>query len=113
LIATFQPQHLSEATRSTNSALWFTQIIKQLAAGELRLVTATEVKGAKNGPFGSRRQGPEMVSLLVKACSTSIQASSPSAQVKAAAAQVGDRNWNWEKKILCPTIGIFWVISWI
>jgi hypothetical protein len=28
---------------------------------------------------------------------------SPSAQVKAAAAQIADLNWNWEKKILCPT----------
>jgi hypothetical protein len=38
--------------------------------------------------------------------SASFQASSPSAQVKAAAAQVGDRNWNWEKKILCSTIEV-------
>lgn len=36
----------------------------------------------------------------------SVQASSHSALVKAAA-QVGDRNWNWERKGSRPTIGIF------
>jgi hypothetical protein len=44
-----------------------------------------------------------MIPLLVKACSASLQAYSPSAQVKAAAAQVGDRNCNGEKKILYST----------
>jgi hypothetical protein len=38
-----------------------------------------------------------MVTLLAQARSALVQASSPSAQVKVAAAQVGDRNWNWEK----------------
>jgi len=46
------------------------------------------------------KQGPKMAHLLDSA---SVQASSPSAQAKAAAALVGDRNWNWKKKILCPT----------
>ncbi len=34
------------------------------------------------------------------------QAASPSAQGKAAAAQVGDRNWNWRKNLSCPTIRV-------
>jgi hypothetical protein len=38
-----------------------------------------------------------MIPLLVKTCSASLQAYSPSARVKAAAAQVGDHNWNGEK----------------
>jgi hypothetical protein len=40
-----------------------------------------------------------VATLLAQARSASVQASSPSAQVKVAVAQVGDRNWNWEKKI--------------
>jgi len=47
-----------------------------------------------------------MAPLLVQVRSASVQASSPSAQVKAAAAQAGDRNWNWRKKILCPTMEV-------
>jgi hypothetical protein len=39
-----------------------------------------------------------MATLLAQARSALVQASSPSAQVKAAEVQVGDRNWNWEKK---------------
>jgi hypothetical protein len=31
----------------------------------------------------------------------------PLAQVRAAVAQVGDRNWNFEKKILCSTTRVF------
>jgi hypothetical protein len=34
------------------------------------------------------------------------QACSLSAQVKAAAAEVGDLNWNGEKKVLLPTMGV-------
>jgi hypothetical protein len=50
----------------------------------------------------SRDRGPKIdPRLFVQARSASIQASSPSAQVKAAVPQVGDRNWNWEE--LCPT----------
>ena len=41
----------------------------------------------------------EMARLLTKACSASLQVYSPSARV-------GDRNWNWEKKISCPTMGV-------
>jgi hypothetical protein len=36
----------------------------------------------------------------------SVQAYSPLVQDKAAAAQVGDRNWNWGKNILCPTFEV-------
>ena len=43
---------------------------------------------------------------VLRACSGSAQACSPSAQAKAATGQVGGRNWNWGKKILCPTIGV-------
>ena len=39
-----------------------------------------------------------MAALLAQARSVSVQASSPSPQVKAAVTQVGNRNWNWEKK---------------
>lgn len=35
-----------------------------------------------------------------------VQAPSPSAQVKEAVGQVDDRNWNWEKRILCSTVGV-------
>jgi hypothetical protein len=48
------------------------------------------------GPLGADL-GPEMASLLVKACSASVQDSSPSAQIEASAAQVGDRIWSGEK----------------
>jgi len=37
-----------------------------------------------------------------------VQASSPSAEVKAAAAQVGDRNWNWEKNSMSEYAGILY-----
>jgi len=50
---------------------------------------------------------PEMATLLAQARTASVQASSPSAQIKAAVPQVGDRNWNWRKHILCPTIRVF------
>lgn len=53
---------------------------------------------SKNGPFGGRNGGPEMARLLAQA--------SPSAQGKAAAAQVGDRNRNWRKNLSCPTIRV-------
>ena len=56
---------------------------------ETPLVTIAEVGGSQNSPF------------------VSVQAYSLSPQVKAAAAQVGGRNWNWRKKILCPTIEVF------
>ena len=58
------------------------------------------------GLLGADRGEPEVARLLVQARSASVQASSPSPQVKAAAAQVGDRNWNLRKKILCPTIEV-------
>jgi len=45
-----------------------------------------------------------MATLLAQARSASVQASSPSAQVKAAVAKVGDYNWNWEEKILYSAI---------
>ncbi len=45
-----------------------------------------------------------MTILLAQAHSVSVQASSFSAQAKAALPQVGDRNWNWRKNLLCPTI---------
>ncbi len=35
-----------------------------------------------------------------------VQAGSPSAQAKAAAVQVGGRNWNWRKNLSCPTIEV-------
>ena len=44
-----------------------------------------------------------MARLLAQAGSPLVQASSPSAQGKAAAAQVGDRNWNWRNNLSCPT----------
>lgn len=44
--------------------------------------------------------------LLAQARSALVQASSPSAQDKAAAAQVGDRKWNWEEKILYSIIEV-------
>jgi hypothetical protein len=47
-----------------------------------------------------------MATLLEQAHSASVQASSPSAQVKAAVAKIGDHNWNWEKKILYSTMGV-------
>lgn len=37
---------------------------------------------------------------------TPAPAASPSAQAKAAAAQLGVRYWNWGKKILCPTVEV-------
>ena len=40
-----------------------------------------------------------------------ISGSSPPAQVKARAVQVGDRDWNWERKILCSTIRVLEVES--
>ena len=40
---------------------------------------------------------------LAQTRSASVKASSLSSQVKAAVAQVNDRNWNWEEKILCLT----------
>src|SRR5271154_4972682 len=57
-------------------------------------------RGPKMGALGADRRGPEMTRLLVPARSTSVQASSPSSQVKAAAGQVGDRNWKWEKNLV-------------
>ena len=56
------------------------------------------------GRLGAETGGPEMARLLVQAGSPSLQASSLSAQAKAAAPQVDVRNWNWEKKILCPNM---------
>ena len=50
---------------------------------------------------GGKQEGP------TQASSVSLQASSPSAELEAAAAQVGDRKWNWEKKILYLTIEAF------
>jgi hypothetical protein len=41
-----------------------------------------------------------MARLLVKACSASLQASSPSPQVEEAAGQVDSRNWNWKKTVI-------------
>jgi hypothetical protein len=49
-------------------------------------------RGPKMGPLGGRQRGPEMAHLLVQGGSASVQASSPSSQVKAAVGQVGDRN---------------------
>jgi hypothetical protein len=54
----------------------------------------------------SQNIGGKAARLLAHACSASVQASSPSAQVKVAAGQIGDRNWNWKKKFLCSTIGV-------
>jgi hypothetical protein len=42
--------------------------------------------------------GREMIT-LVKTCSASLQAYSPPARIKVAAAQVGDHNWNGEEKL--------------
>jgi hypothetical protein len=44
------------------------------------------------GPSGGLTGPPEMARLLARARSPSARASSPSAPVKAAAVQVGDRN---------------------
>jgi hypothetical protein len=58
------------------------------------------------GYLGADRGAPEMAT-LVQARSASVHASSPSGQVKAAVGQADHCNWNWEKKILCSTIGVF------
>ena len=47
-----------------------------------------------------------MATLLAQARSASVQASSPPAQVKAAVAQISDRDWDCEKKTLCSTIRV-------
>jgi hypothetical protein len=59
------------------------------------LTIAEVVRGAKNGPLGSREGGRKWAPEHAQA---SLQVHSPSAQVKAAAAQVGDLNWNGQKK---------------
>jgi hypothetical protein len=48
-----------------------------------------------------------MAPFLAQACLASLQAYSPSAQVKAAAVEVGDLNWNGEKKIILPTMEVY------
>jgi hypothetical protein len=50
--------------------------------------------------------GPKMATLLAQARSASVQASSPSAQIKAGVPQVGNRNWTWEKKNLMFDCGV-------
>jgi hypothetical protein len=62
--------------------------------------------GPKLGLSRADRGGRKWLPLLEQARSVWLQASSPSAQVKTAAAQVGDRNWNWRGKISCPTIRV-------
>jgi hypothetical protein len=47
-------------------------------------LTAAEVGESKVGPLGADEGRREMAPLLAQACS--------------AAAQVGDRNWNWDKE---------------
>jgi hypothetical protein len=57
-------------------------------------------------PFGDLAE-PRMGPLTARSgVITRRSASLPSAQVKTAAAHIGDRNWNWRKKILCPTMWI-------
>jgi hypothetical protein len=53
-----------------------------------------------------------MATLLVQARSASVQTSSPSGQAKATVAQVGHRNWNWEKKILCRAAALASAAPW-
>ena len=53
----------------------------------------------------SSRVAPDTDSLHRHA-PASVQASSPSAQDKAVAAQIGDRDRNWREKVLCSTIGV-------
>jgi hypothetical protein len=48
-------------------------------------------------PSGSRKPPP---SLHAQAVRGHLQPYSPSAQVKAAPDQVGDRNWNWGKNLM-------------
>ena len=63
-------------------------------------------RGAKIVPLEIDR-GAENRPLTVRSGTLSLSSGfSPSAQVKAAAAQVGDCNWIWRKSILCPTIQV-------
>ena len=67
---------------------------------ETPLVTnCSRGRGPKTYPIGTDTGRPEMVHLLTKA-------GSASAQAKAAAPQVGDRNWHWRTNILCSTIQV-------
>lgn len=54
--------------------------------------SAAEVGEPEMGPLEADMGGPEVASLLEKACSASLQAYPFSAQVKAAAARIGDHN---------------------
>ncbi len=59
-----------------------------------------------NGPY--LLAGPYCIGMIIVVWTTIaawgvLSPMETSAQVKAAVAQVGDRNWNWEKEILCPT----------
>jgi hypothetical protein len=56
--------------------------------------------GAENGPLETNGSQKPVTSLLAQAFFRCSSGSSPSVQVRAAFAQVGDLNWNWEKKIL-------------
>lgn len=56
--------------------------------------------------YGLTRGALEMATLLVQALSASVQASSPSTQVKAVEGQVGDRGWDQDKKILSSTVRV-------
>ena len=51
----------------------------------------------------------KMATLLAQARSALVQASSPSAQVKAAEVQAGDRNWNWGKNLIFELQEYFYI----
>ena len=66
--------------------------------------------GVRTGPSWGPEQAPPCVLRCAQVCSApaqDAQGCSLSAQTKAAAAQVRGCNWNWEKKILCPTMEVF------
>jgi hypothetical protein len=75
---------------------------------EAPLAIAAEIRKLKMGPLGGDNGGGKWTTSWLEYghCSGSLQAYPPLASGKAAAAQARDRNWNWEKGILCPTIGV-------
>lgn len=99
------------AARPAISTLYWLLVLEifEVVLVETPLVIAVEIRKLKMGPLGGDNGGGKWTTswLEYAHCSASLQAYSPLASGKAAAAQVRDRNWNWEKRILCPTIGVF------
>jgi len=86
--------------------VWRTQKRKENLVGMDGLLLRKEKQNSRLGLdwfWGERK----MATLLAQARSALVQASSPSAQVKAAEVQAGDRNWNWGKKSYIRTTGVF------